>query len=210
MALALMFAVNRKIIAGDKAVREKPFETDPANLSHRKYMGFNFFGKTIGIIGMGNIGTQVAQSVQGLGMQVVYYNRSKKNLNKYVQVSLQELLRISDVIVICVSLNDASRNLIGKAQFDMMKPTSIIVSMVHSEVMDVDALSHALSTRKILGAGLDSVSKIPHDHPILKLENVVFAPNTGWFTAESLENLANIIVDNVESFVAGKPKNLVN
>jgi len=210
-AIGLMFAVNRKIAFGDRFMREAPFELDPGNKDHQKFIGFDIKGKTLGVIGLGNIGTVVAQLGLSLGMNVVAFNRSSKKIRGVKMLNLNEVLKVSDVISIHLALNSDTKNLISNEEFELMKPNSILINTAQPEIVNTEALYNAIKSNKISGVGIDIGTMIKTDHPLFKLENVVITPHAGSFTEESFfVNLPRMIIENVESFVKGKPINVVN
>jgi lactate dehydrogenase-like 2-hydroxyacid dehydrogenase len=209
-AIALMFAVARHVIQGDKAVRNGLIEVDPANKQHQhNHMGFDLKGKTLGVIGLGTIGTRVAELGNALGMKVVGYNHKPKDVPGVTMSSLEDLLKNSDVISINLALVPETDNFISEKELNLMKPTAIIINTARGRHINTHALYEALKNGKIAGAGLGVLDKLEDNHPLYSLENVVFSPHSGFFTQESLNNMAEGIVDNVESFVKGTPKNIV-
>lgn len=210
LAIGLMFAVNRKIVLGDKAMRSEPFEADPSNREHDKFWGFDLKRKTLGIIGLGKIGTRAAEIGQGLGMKVIAFNRTPKQIEGVELVTLEEVLKRSDVVSVHLALNSETENLISKRELGLMKPTAIIINTGGSRLVITKDLLEVLQTREIAGAGIDTLG-ITKDNPILKLENIVLTPHIGSSTEESWKiNLPEIAVSNVESFAKGTPQNLVN
>lgn len=212
MVIGLMFAVNRKIPLMDRDMRESPFESDPGNIEQQnKYWGFDVKGKTIGIIGLGRIGSTVASLALGLGMKVVANNRSPKTMDRVEMVSLEELLKQSDVISINITSGKDTENIISQRELSLMKPTAILLNVDQGKMVDTEAIYNALKNHKIAGAGLDQVAGLNKDHPILKLDNVVFTPHAGSSTNESFrENLPELVVSAVEGFVRGNPTNIIN
>lgn len=208
-AIALMFGVIRKVALGDKAMRKNPFQIDPGKKEEQKFLGFNVRGKTLGVVGLGAIGQRVAELGKGLGMNVIGYNRTVKDLADVKMVSLEELLKDSDVISVNLKLTPETEYIIAEKELSLMKPTAIIVNTARGKHIDTKALYEALSSDKIAGAGLDVIEDWVDSNPLLKLDNVVLTPHEGFFTKESLTNLADIIINNVESFVQGQPINLV-
>jgi lactate dehydrogenase-like 2-hydroxyacid dehydrogenase len=203
----LILCVLRKIINSDYAVRKGKWEEG-------KFRVWELNGKTLGIIGLGRIGRRMAEIGQGFGMKVITYNRTPKNLPGVKEVGLQELLKESDVISINCDINPTSRKLIGQKEFDLMKPTAIIVSATW-DVIELPALIDALKKKKIWGVGLDVAVeavtekfKLPEE--LLKLDNVVLTAHTAYNTQESQIRRVDICIDNIESFLKGKPKNIVN
>ena len=187
-----------------------PFQIDQASHDHRKYLGFDLNGKTLGILGLGNIGLRVAQIGTGFKMKVLAYNRSKKNVAGVKQVSLEELLKESDIVSLHLPLTSETENLIDAERLQIMKPTAIIINTARGKIVDEPALYNALQSRKIAGAGLDVIVEYKKSNPILKLDNVIFSPHSAFFTNESLSKCADIIVANVKSFIEGKAVNIVN
>lgn len=212
MVIGLMFAVNRKIPLMDRIMREAPFESDPGNIEQQnKYWGFDIKGRTMGIIGLGRIGSTVATLALGLGMKVIANNRSPKTMDGVEMVSKEELLKRADIVSINVTSGADTKNLISGKELALMKPTAILVNVDRGPMVDTEALYATLRDKKIAGAGLDQVAGLTKDHPLLKLDNVVFTPHAGSSTNESFRvNLPELVVSAIEEFGKGSPKNLVN
>lgn len=207
--IALLFAVVRKIPIFDQKMRQKPYEVDPGDPKDLRLKGFNLFGKTMGIIGLGSIGSRVAQLAQGLGMNVVAYSKSDKELENVKIVDLDTLLSSSDVISLHLPLNSETANFIGEAELSKMKHGSVLINTARGKHVDSIALHKALVKGKLFGAGLDVIDNTTSENPLLALDNVVFTPHSAWMTRESLQVLAGMIVSNVENFVKGTPTNLL-
>ena len=127
MVIGLMFAVNRKIPLMDKDMRKNPFDSNPGSIEQQsKYWGFDIKGKTMGVIGLGRIGSTVAELALGLGMKVIANNRSPKSIEGVEMVSLEELLKRSDVVSINVTSGKDTENLISGKELELMKPTAIL------------------------------------------------------------------------------------
>jgi lactate dehydrogenase-like 2-hydroxyacid dehydrogenase len=212
MVIGLMFSVDRRIPLMDRDMRVHPFESDPGSIEHQnRYWGFDIKGRTMGVIGLGRIGSTVVTLALGLGMKVVANNRSPKTMEGVEMVSKEELLKRSDVISINVTSGAETKNLIAQKELELMKPTAILINVDQGQQIDTDALYNALKNKMIGGAGLDQVAGLKQDHPILKLDNVVFTPHAGSSTNESFRvNLPELVVSAVEGFVQDDPKNLVN
>ncbi len=206
---ALIFAVLRKIPMGDKECREKNFEIDPANKNHRRYLGYNLKGKTLGIVGFGNIGKRVTELALGIGMKVMAYNRTPKKFSNVVFSNLEEVLKSSDIVSLHLAFSKETKHIIGKKEIAMMKRNSVIINTGRDQLIESDALFKNLKEGKLMGAGLD-VMEGESSQDIFKLDNVVFSPHSAWFTEESLENIPETITNNVESFVKGKNLNIIN
>ena len=212
LVIGLMFAVDRKIPLMDRNMRENPFESDPGNVEQQnKYWGFDIKGKIMGILGLGRIGSTVATLALGLGMKVISHNRSPKTMDGVEMVSKEEIFKQADVISLNITSSTESKNFISEKELALMKPTAILINVDQGIMVDTEALYEVLKDRKIGGAGLDQVSGLTKDHPILKLDNVVFTPHAGSSTDESFRvNLPDLVVSAIEGFVQDRPINLIN
>ena len=212
LVIGLMFAVNRKIPLMDRDMRKNPFDSDPSNVEQQnRYWGFDIKGKAMGVLGLGRIGSTVATLALGLGMKVIANNRSPKTMEDVEMVSKEEVLKRADVISINVTSGSDTEKFISKKELDLMKPTAILINVDQSKQVDTEAIYQALKEKRIAGAGLDQVAGLTKDHPMLKLDNVVFTPHAGSSTNESFrENLPELVVSAIEQFIKGSPKNLVN
>lgn len=212
LVIGLMFAANRKISLMDRDMRANPFESDPGNTEHQnRYWGFDIKGRTMGIIGLGRIGSTVATLALGLGMKVIANNRSSKTMEGVEMVGKEELLKRADVVSINVTSGADTKNLISQTELDLMKPTAILINVDQGPMVNTEALYDTLKSKKIAGAGLDQVAGLSKDHSLLKLDNVVFTGHAGSSTNESFRvNLPELVVSAVEGFVQGKVVNIVN
>jgi len=172
-------------------------------------------GKTLGIVGTGSIGSRVARLARGIGMNVIAWTphpsaEKEKTLGiKYVP--FDDLLKSSDVVTIHLRLTNETRGMIGKREFSLMKPDAILVNTARAEIVEKDALIDALTTGRIVGAGLDVFHKEPidKDDPLLRLDNVVRTPHSAGQTPEALDRGLEMAVENVSNFSSGKPTNVV-
>lgn len=174
------------------------------------YGGRSFFelnGKRYGIVGLGNIGRQVAQIAEAFGAEVVYYSTSGKHDDeKYRRVSMDELLQASDVISIHAPLNDDTYNLIGIEQLKKMKSTAYLINVGRGGIVNEYDLAQALDSNIIAGAGLDVFESEPigADNPLLKvrnLEKLTLSPHTAWASKEARETLVRKIALNIKDFL---------
>ncbi len=211
LAIGLLFSLSRHIIRGDARVRSHPIDDlDPASDEGKSYIGFELKGKTMGILGLGRIGGCVSQLAQGLGMNVIAHNRTEKIVSGVQNVSFEELFKKSDVVSVHLPLTSETQGIIGIKEFDLMKKTAVIVNLAPPACIETEALYLALKNGKIRGAALDLVANVDENHPIFKLDNVIFTPHIGSYTEEAfLTNMPEMVVSNVEAFVAGKPQNIV-
>ena len=160
-------------------------------------------GKTIGIIGLGNIGKKVAQIAEAFGMKVCYFSTSGTGHCKdYPCMTLEELLKVSDVVSVHAPLNERTLNLLGAKEFAMMKPTAIIVNAGRGAIIVEADLADAVDNGVIAGAGIDVFVQepIPEDHPYLKMkhpERMRLTPHVAWASVEARRRLVSMMADNV-------------
>ena len=204
LAIGLMFAAVRKIAQGDREFRSGLHEVDPGTPEAERYMGFNLEGKTLGVVGLGSIGTRIAEIGNGIGMNVIGYNRTPKDIANVKPVSLDELMEQADVVVIALSLNEETSGIITKELIASMKKSAVFVSIAGMEIVDQDALIDALNSESIEGAGIDTGSERYAD-----VKNIVLTPHIGYDTRESHENMGRIILENIKGFVNGSPVNTI-
>ena len=161
-------------------------------------------GKTMGIIGMGNIGSRVARIAEAFGMNVCYFSTSGTgHCKEYPCLSLPELLKVSDVVSIHAPLNERTNGLIGASELALMKPTAILVNMGRGGIVDEQALADAIESRAISGAALDVFVKepLPADNPLLHVkhpERLRLAPHAAWASVQARERLVAQIAVNIE------------
>jgi len=208
LTFALLLAAARRIAEGDATVRRGEF---PAWGLDQPLTGFDVHGKTLGIVGMGRIGTAVARRGRlGFGMKVLYHNRTRNEAAEREfgaeRVSFERLLKESDYVCVHVPLCDETRHLLDREAFGRMKPTAILINVARGPVVDEEALVHALEEGEIAGAGIDVYEHEPDVHPgLLRLrERVVLTPHLGSATHETRHAMAQLAVDNVLAVLAGK------
>jgi glyoxylate reductase len=209
----LLLAVARRVVESDAAVRSGIF---PGSQSMH-FAGAGVHGKTLGIVGMGRIGSAVARRARGFSMKILYTKRTRASEAEERElgatyVSLDDLLRQSDYVSVNPALTPQTRHLIGARELSLMKPTAFLVNTSRGPVVDEAALVEALTSRRIAGAGLDVFEDEPRVHPgLLPLTQVVLTPHTGSAVRELREQMAGIVVDNVEAALEGRrPPNLYN
>lgn len=206
LCMALMLGAARRIPELDRRIRNER-ETLWGVM---KNLGTGLEGKTLGIIGMGRIGRNVACKAEAFGMKIVYYNRNTE-VNGYTRTDLDTLLRESDFISLHTPLNDDSRHLIGKRELDLMKPSAFLINTARGSVVDEEALADALSKRIIQGAALDVFEQEPHiTESLYRLDNVVLLPHVGTATIDGRIAMAEEALENIHRFLDGKPINIVN
>ena len=186
---------DRSVKSGDYS-RSGMF-TDP------NWNWYELAGKTLGVVGMGNIGRKVAQIAEAFGMKVCYYSTSGTGHCKdYPCVPLNELLAASDVVSIHAPLNDRTNGLIGEKELAVMKPSAFLVNMGRGGIVDEKALADAVDAGIVAGAGLDVfvTEPIPEDHPYMKMkhpERMSLAPHVAWASVEARTRLVSMIADNI-------------
>jgi len=212
LTFALMLAAGRRICEMDRWLRAGQWQT--AGVTP---MAWDIHHATLGIIGLGRIGSAVAQRALAFHMKVVYYDTvRKKELEKqfgYQFVSQETLLRGSDFVTLHVPLLPETKGMIGASQLAMMKPTAFLINAARGPVVDEQALIRALQDGRIAGAGLDVFEKEPVDlsNPLLKMENVVILPHVGSATEATRQAMLDLAINNVLAVLQGKqPLTAVN
>ncbi|WP_298824068.1 D-glycerate dehydrogenase [uncultured Planococcus sp.] len=189
LTFALMLATARRIIEAEKSVRSGEWKSwTPMGMT-----GQNVAGATLGIIGMGRIGEAVARRAHGFGMDVLYHNRTRRSLEDVRYAEFEELLKVSDYVVILTPLTPETEGMIGADELALMKETACLINVARGGIVDEMALYEALKENKIWGAGLDVFEQepVPLDHPLLTLPNVTVLPHIGSATVQTrLEMMA--------------------
>ena len=208
LTIGLILDILRRISEGDRIIRNKKWNVI---FGAYDYTGTEVSGKTIGIIGMGRIGREVAKKASGLGMNVIYHNRKpvsksieRKLKAKYVSESV--LYKKSDVISLHVPYNKDTHHLMNSKIFKKMKKTSFLINTSRGKIVNEKQLVTALKTKEIQGAGMDVYESEPvhRNSLLLKLENVVLAPHVGSSTNETRRKMSDITVKNLVFALEGK------
>ena len=194
LAVALMLAVRRGVVAGDRHVRTGTWGSHWAS---PRSLGRDVSGTTLGIVGLGRIGSAVARRAQGFDMRVLHTRRREGDLD--------ELIRESDIVSLHVPLTPETTGLITRERLASMKDGATLVNTARGAVVDEDALVDELVSGRI-GAGLDVFVHEPHVPPALfGLPNVVLTPHIASATIETRSAMTRIVVDNVLAFAQGEP-----
>ena len=173
-------------------------------------------GKTLGVVGTGNIGAEMVRLGRALGMKVLawtFHPSAERAAQMGVTfVELEDLLRRSDVVSLHLKLTEQSRHLIGQAEFSRMKPGSVLINVGRGALVDEEALAAALRSGHLGGAGIDvfQVEPLPPGHPLRGCEQVVLTPHCADMTPEGVELLNEGVVENVLAFLQGNPRNVMN
>ncbi|WP_150466923.1 NAD(P)-dependent oxidoreductase [Francisella sp. SYW-9] len=167
---------------------------------------------TIGIIGFGNIGRKVSSIAKAFGMKVLVYGRSSYDDKSVCFVSLNELLKNSDIVSLHCPLTKETRNIIGSKELSLMKKNSILINVSRGNLVDEKALYEKLSANEIKAAGLDVLAQEPPciKHELNRLENCYITPHIAWTSIEAMNKILDVIKENLELFLDSRPQNVVN
>ncbi|MCC8952942.1 hydroxyacid dehydrogenase [Bradyrhizobium sp. Pear77] len=211
-ALGMMLTLSKRIIQSDRRLRRE------ANVNRNDLIGNELNEKTVGIVGLGNVGRRIAELCKGLlHMKVIAYDpyltaeeMAKRGGEK---VELDDLLRRADFVSISCPLDSKSRGMIGAREFALMQPHAYFVTTARGFIHDEKALEEALREKRIAGAGLDVWSKEPPppDHPLLQFDNVLASPHTAGVTREARINMGRIAAEQILDTLDGKrPPRIIN
>ena len=184
--------------------------------SWQRTLGTGLDGKTIGILGLGNIGSQMAEVARAFHMNILAWSQNltqeHAESNGALLVSKDELLERSDIVTIHLRLSERTGGLISARELGIMKPTAYIVNTSRGPIIDESALIDALNSGAIAGAGLDvfDTEPLPTDHPLLALDNVLLTPHLGYVTQETYRTFYGQTLENIRSFIQGKPQRVMN
>ena len=211
-ALGMLLTLSKRILEADRALRRE------ANVNRNALIGTEAHGKTIGIVGLGNVGRRIAALCKGLlGMKVLAYDpyltSSEMAARGGEKVELDELLSRSDYVSVSCPLTRESRGMIGQREFALMQPHAYFITTARGFIHDEAALLEALRNKLIAGAGLDVWAKEPPppDHPLLEFDNVLASPHTAGVTREARANMGRIAAEQVLDALDGmRPPRIIN
>jgi len=205
MAWSLLMATARRITESERWLREGHWQ----RWAWDQFLGQDLHGSTLGIIGMGRIGSAVARRARGFDMKVLYSNRSVAPNETEIgatRVEKDELLRQANHVVLVLPYSPQTHHLIGAAQFELMKPTATLINIARGGIVDDAALVQALRAGKLAAAGLDVFENEPALNPgLLEVPNVVLTPHIGSATRSSRLGMAMLAARNLVAWVEGKP-----
>jgi glyoxylate reductase len=214
-AFALLLGAARRVVEADRYTRRSLWKTwGPMVLQ-----GQDVHGATLGIIGLGRIGSEVAKRAKGFGMRVLYHDgvrrseADERSLGVEYVPELRELLQCADFVTIHVPLSPENQHLIGAEEFAAMKPTAVFVNTSRGPLVDQRALHRALESGQIFAAGIDVTEEepIPPDDPLLTLENVIVAPHIGSASVATRTRMAVLAAENLAAGLRGEiPPHCVN
>ena len=208
LTIGLMLAVARRIPQEDAALRAGRWQTS---------VGVDLQGKTLGILGLGRIGSRIAAFGQFLGMRVLAWGPTltdeRAAAGGVARVSLERLFAESDMVNVHLRLSDRTRGLVTGDLLRRMKPTAFLINTARGPIVDEAALHAVLAERRIAGAGLDvyDVEPLPQDYPLVRLDNVVLTPHLGYVTQETYVIFFRQVVENIAAYLDGRvPPRCIN
>jgi glycerate dehydrogenase len=212
LVITYILNFSSSLIQQQMMIKEKNFDNFT---KHLELPHFEVQNKTIGVIGgFGAIGREVIKIALALGMNIIIYSRTQKPLdNPNVRfVSLEELLKQSDFVTINCPLTSETLHLIDKDRLKLMEPSAFIINTSRGQIIKETDLIEALQNKIIAGAALDVQDPEPPDknNPLFNMKNVIITPHIGWRRLESRQRLIKLMAVNIESFIEGKPINVVN
>jgi glycerate dehydrogenase len=209
-AFALLLTLTNHVDVHAASVRSGEWETSP-DWSYSRTPLIELEGKTLGVVGLGNIGGQTARIALAFGMRVLYYSRHRKQTDVAHYVSLNELFSVSDFISLHCPLTEDNREFVNSDLISMMKPSAFIINTARGQLINEKDLALSLNNGAIAGAALDVLSKEPptQDNPLLKAKNCIITPHNAWMTKEARQRIIDVTADNIKSFLAGEVKHVV-
>jgi D-3-phosphoglycerate dehydrogenase len=209
ITVGLLFAVNRFLVPADHDVRTGQVYAE-GKIPYQRYRAWELAGRTAGIVGLGAVGRATQWRLQGLGMRVLAYDPYNPDAT---HTSLDDMLPECDVVTMHAVVTPETENLMGAEQFARMKEGSIYINSARAHLHDIDALTAAVQSGHLAGAGLDHFrgENLPTDHPLVAMNNVVLTPHIGGATYDTEANHSKLIADDVARVLAGeKPIHCVN
>ncbi len=207
LAFGLMLGLSRNVVPCNQAVRRAGTKDG--------LVGTELFGKTLGVVGTGKIGTTVIRIALAFGMKVIAYSRTVKPELEAMGVrftTLPELMEESDIVTLHVPQNAATNGMISRELIGRMKPGAMLINTARGPIVDSAALAEALESGRLRGAGIDvfeTEPPIPEDHPLVKAPNTLLTPHVAFATVEALERRAEIVFGNLKAWLAGTVQNRI-
>lgn len=207
LAFGLMLGLSRNIVPCNQTVRHGGTKDG--------LVGTELFGKTLGVVGAGKIGTAVIRIALAFGMKVTAYSRTVKPELESLGVrfaSLAEVMAESDIVTVHVPQNDSTKGLISREMIGRMKPGAILINTARGPIVDSAALAEALESGRLAGAGVDvfeTEPPIPENHPLVKAPNTLLTPHVAFATVEALERRAEIVFGNLRAWLDGTVLNRI-
>jgi len=200
IAIALVLATTRNIVNADRFVREKKWSQGPFPF------GRGLAGKTLGIIGCGRIGEEIADRALTFGLKIAYHNRSPKDLPYDYHSSIADLAEASDILLCMLPGGKDTQNVINADIFQKLGPSGIFINVGRGSSVDEIALATALQEQHIFAAGLDVYADEPNvPEALLEMNNIVLLPHIGSATVETRRAMGQLTIDNLGAYFSGKP-----
>ncbi|MDL2231881.1 hydroxyacid dehydrogenase [Porphyromonadaceae bacterium OttesenSCG-928-L07] len=197
LAIGMMIAVYRKIVGGDTITR--------IGGTRESFLGSELYGKTVGIIGVGAIGRQVAMVLHAFGCRVIAYNRSPKEIDYIRFVDKETLFKESDIVTVHIPLNSETKDFIGERELALMPPHAILINTARGPVVNRDALCDALCKGRIAGAAVDVYEQeppLPAAYELFNAPNLLMLPHMGYATKEAFAERLKIVIRNIEEWLS--------
>ena len=204
LSIGMMLALYRNIVHCDHMTR--------SGQDRQGFLGSELHGKTIGIIGLGAIGQRVAQLATAFGCNILAYNRSKKNIASVTQVDKEQLLSQSDIITLHLPLTADTKHFIDEHDFQLMQPHAILINTARGPVVNPQALYNALNKGQIAGAAIDVYDQeppLPPQFELFNAPNLLMLPHIGYATQEAFGIRLDIVIQNINLWLAGTPQNQI-
>ncbi|MHC1703109.1 MAG: NAD(P)-dependent oxidoreductase [Tenuifilaceae bacterium] len=204
LTIALAIDLFRKIVPFDSITRN--------NCTRNGFLGRELHEKTFGIIGFGAIGQKVAKIACAFGCKILAYSRTIKDDKDVSFVELDELLSKSDIVSIHLPLTDKTRYLLDESKFKLMKSNALLINTARGPIVDSLALTNALKVGIIAGAAIDVYEHEPpieNNHLLFDAPNTILLPHIGFATQEAIEKRSKIVLNNIKTWLEGKPENQV-
>jgi lactate dehydrogenase-like 2-hydroxyacid dehydrogenase len=200
IAIALVLATTRNIVNADRFIREKKWSQGPFPF------GMGLADKTLGIVGCGRIGKEIADRALTFGLKIAYHNRSPKDLPYNYHPSIADLAEASDILLCMLPGGEDTRNAINADILRKLGPTGIFINVGRGSSVNEIALVSALQKQQIFSAGLDVYADEPNvPEELLELDNVVLLPHIGSATVETRRAMGQLVIDNLDAYFAGRP-----
>ena len=208
---ALILELANKISLHSASVAHGDWQQSP-DYSYSIKPLIELAGKTLGIVGLGNIGLQTAKLANAFGMKVIYNSRNNKHTTLAAFKSMEDVFSESDFISLHCPLTETNKEFVNKHFLQLMKPTAYLVNTARGQLINEQDLADALNNNDIAGAALDVLSKEPPDssNPLLTAKNCIITPHNAWSTSEARQRIIDITVENIKAFLSGHPINVVN
>lgn len=210
LVITFILSLSSSLAKQQRMIENKNYDnfTKYLQVSH-----FEIQNKTLGVIGAGAIGQQVMKVARALGMNILVYSRTPKDLgdSNIKFVSLEELLKESDFVTLHCPLTSETKYLIDKSKLQLMKPSAFIINTARGALIKEADLIEALENKKIAGAALDVQYPEPPElnNPLFNMKNVILTPHIGWRCLESRQRLIDLLAGNIEAFIKGDPINII-